>query len=120
MMTEPYSDEVRRRFSQVSHGGAAAGETASAKKRTPDLKLRLSVRVDRETVEAIKFQVWGCPHTIAACDLLCELATGQPVSTLENIDFSEIMRSLSVPVEKTVRILALEDCVRDLITAVRT
>ena len=74
----------------------------------------LSVGVEDGLVREMRFRVWGCPHLIAAAEWLCEQCESGPVSALKDFPLPDIMRQLSVPVEKTGRILLLEDALKSL------
>ena len=54
------------------------------------------------------------PQGIAAAEVGGRRFEGQPVSALEQFETGQIMEDLAVPVEKTGRILVLEDTVRSL------
>ena len=70
--------------------------------------------MDSARLRAIRYAVFGCPHLIAAAELVCERFEGQPVEVLADFDPRELIDTLAVPVEKTGRILLLEDAVRAL------
>ena len=57
----------------------------------------------------MRFRVFGCPHLVAAAEWICNHYEGRPVTELGNRSVDEIMRTLQVPIEKTGRILLLED-----------
>jgi NifU-like protein involved in Fe-S cluster formation len=79
-----------------------------------DLRLELSASVDGENVSALRFRARGCPHTIAVAEAVCEALEGRPVAGLLEFSAGDLMEYLSVPVEKTGRILVIEDAVRAL------
>ena len=62
----------------------------------------------------MRFLAWGCPHVIAAAESVCAGYEGRAVTDLETFDVAELMQSLSVPVEKSGRIIVIEDAVRSL------
>ena len=70
--------------------------------------------LDGTTIRAMAFLAYGCPHLIAAAEAACaELERKDAVELLE-FSAAGLMQSLSVPVEKTGRILVLEDAIRSL------
>ena len=79
-----------------------------------DVRLELSATVSNGAVESMRFRAWGCPHTIAAAEAACARLEGRPVSELLEFSASDLMEDLSVPVEKTGRILVIEDALRSL------
>ena len=111
-MLDPYNDEVRRRFSTPRFAGIAGGNTARRSGQDVDIEVSAAVADDR--LAMVRFRAYGCPHTIAACDLACERLEGASADALVRLDVDELMRTLSVPTEKTGRILVLEDALRDL------
>ncbi len=112
MTVDPYSDEVRRRFSEPRFAGTADG--GKARRSGQDVDIEVSAAVADGRLASVRFRAYGCPHTIAACDYACERLEGESPDALSGLAVDELMRSLSVPVEKTGRILMLEDALRDL------
>ena len=118
MSNDPYSGLVRDYFAHAAHAGDLEGAVV-AEIAEHGVHLRLAAAVDDGNIEALRFRAWGCPHVIAGCEYFCAEYEGKPVSTLGDFHASNIMRNLSVPVEKTGRILVLEDVVRLLERAIR-
>ena len=108
-----YSDRVREYFAAPAHAGdLAKGRTVLLDEQ--GVRLQLSARTAGGTIEAMRFRAWGCPHTIAAAEAACRALEGCPISELLEFSASGLMEELAVPVEKTGRILVLEDAVRSL------
>lgn len=114
---EPYNDKVRQYFANPMHAGdlppgytatcaAMATESADGAR----VELRLAHSAGR--IAAMRFRAWGCPHLVAGAEAICEQFEGAGVESLARFDAGEYMRLLAVPVEKTGRILLLEDAVR--------
>lgn len=118
MSPNPYSDVVRRLFTAPEHAGSVDG-AVTAGVEDQGLRIQLFAIVDGALLERLAFRAWGCPHTLAACEAFCANFEGRPAAALAEFSASELMQSLAVPVEKTGRILVLEDAVRALGTAVR-
>jgi NifU-like protein involved in Fe-S cluster formation len=113
LSTDPYSAKVRELFSAVPHAGETeGGETAIADDQ--GIRLRLSATAKDGRVKAMRFKAWGCPHVIAATEAACAALEGQPVAALADWAAADVMQNLPVPVEKSGRILVLEDAVRSL------
>ncbi len=110
---DPYGPLVRALFERPEHAGAVTGGV-SAGAEGPEARVQLFARPDGETVTHLGFRAWGCPHVIAAAEYFCANHQGSALSELEAFDVSEIIEKLSVPAEKTGRILVLEDAVRAL------
>ena len=113
MTTDPYGERVRELFSQPAHAGCIAG-ARSVRLEDQGVRLCLCAQADGGTIRTLKFRAWGCPHLIAAAEAFCEGFEGRPVAELLEFGASGLMESLSVPIEKTGRILVLEDAVRAL------
>ena len=113
MSADPYSAKVRELFAEPAHAGdVAGGEAVSVADQ--GVRLRLSATVADGTIDSLRFRVWGCPHVIAAVEAVCSELEGHPVIDLENYTTADVMQNLPVPVEKTGRILVIEDTVRSL------
>ena len=113
MSADPYSAKVRDLFAAPAHAGEIAGGE-SVYVADQDVRLRLTATAVDGTIEALRFRVWGCPHVIAAAEAICAALEGRPVTDLENYTAADVMQNLAVPVEKTGRILVIEDAVRSL------
>jgi NifU-like protein involved in Fe-S cluster formation len=113
MSADPYSATVRELFEAPAHAGDIAdGEAVYVADQ--GVRLRLSAAAAGGKINAMRFRVWGCPHVIAAAEAICSALEGRPVTDLENYAVAEIIQKLPVPVEKTGRILVIEDAVRSL------
>jgi len=110
---DPYSQVVRDCFANTGHAGDLDG-AASVYIDAQGIRLRLAGTAENGKILALRFRAWGCPHVIAACERFCADHEGRPVAELSRFQAGNIMRKLSVPVEKTGRILVLEDAVRSL------
>ena len=118
-LTNPYSELVKRYFANPVHAGqlpdeynnAVVGEAAESE---TGARVILRAVVDQDTVRILRYQVFGCPHLIAAAEAFCAEAEGQPVSTLLELDVPGLMDKLTIPVEKTGRVFILEDAAKAL------
>lgn len=111
--TDPYSDRVRKLFFRPEHAGCIEGGV-SAKVDDQGVRLCFCATATGGRIQKLRFRAWGCPHTIAAAEAFCTGYEGSPVSALLEFRASGLMQSLPVPVEKTGRILVLEDAVHSL------
>ncbi len=59
----------------------------------------------------LRFRASACPDLLAACELTCRMSTGSPESWPAADD---LIRELDIPIEKTGRILLIEDALNDL------
>jgi len=110
MSADPYSASVRELFANPRHGGDLAGATV-AELAQQGIQIRLALSEAGGQIESLRFLAYGCPHVIAACELFCSRFEGGPIAAIDGFQAANIMRELSVPVEKTGRILVLEDAV---------
>ena len=117
-----YNDAVRSRFGNPVHAGDLP-EAADTYDRVLEVDqasgddfahVVLTAGVRGDTIAALRFRARGCPHLVAAADLACEKLEGNPVGALENFPRDDITVTLAVPVEKTGRVLLLEDAVASL------
>ncbi len=118
MSSDPSSARVRQLFGAPAHAGCLTN-ALSASIEEQGVRIRLSAEVDNNDVSVMRFEAWGCPHVIAAAEDVCASLEGKPVSGLLEFSAADLMQSLSVPVEKTGRILVVEDAVRSLGSVVR-
>ncbi len=113
MSGDPYSPAVRELFAAPAHvGDVEDGESALVDEQ--GVRVRLSARVTAGKIEAMRFRAWGCPHLIAAAEWACGYYEGRELATLEEFPRAPIMENLAIPMEKTGRILVLEDTIRSL------
>ena len=113
MSSDPYNAAVRELFAAPAHvGDVGGGESALVEDQ--GVRVRLSARSKAGTIEAMRFRAWGCPHLIAAAEWLCDYYEGRPLAALDDFPRAPIMENLAIPMEKTGRILVLEDTVRSL------
>ena len=113
MSADPYSERVRQLFIEPRHAGSIEGAVIT-KADDQGVHLCLYATASGGRIEQLRFRAWGCPHTIAAAEAFCTGYEGSPVSALLEFQASGLMQSLPVPVEKTGRILVLEDAVHSL------
>jgi NifU-like protein involved in Fe-S cluster formation len=118
MSTDPYNSVVREYFADTRHCGDIAG-AAIGYFEDQGIRIRLAADVVDGQLARLRFRVFGCPHVIAAAEAVCRQFEGQRVEALEQINTAQIMQQLAVPVEKTGRILVLEDTVRSLGQAIQ-
>jgi NifU-like protein involved in Fe-S cluster formation len=109
-----YSSEVVRRFrsplrADVLADGLPGIVTGDAEDRSLNVWLRFQVQVSARRIEAVRFQAFGCPHTIAAAEWIAERLEGDDVEALAGVDVHAAARALEVPTEKLGKLLRIED-----------
>lgn len=116
-----YSPEVVRRFEDPDiiradlsgPGVLIRGESGSVAQGT---WVVIRARVDGGAIREVAVDVFGCPHTIAACSLLAERLRGQPVEALASIREQSLREDLDIPAGKAGRLLVIEDALRNGLT----
>ena len=119
MTTEPYNDTVRRHFAHPAHAGdLQAGYpdavTAEVRESQAGSRVLLAAEVDDKVIVRLRYRVFGCPHLIAAAEELCGRLEGRAVDALQDVPVAQLRELLGVPVEKTGRLLLLEDAANSL------
>ncbi len=117
MSLDRYSPLTRRLFEDPAHRADSAGAPPGAESvyvDTQGVRLRLNGVGSNGRIERLTFRAFGCPHFLAACEWLCQSLEGKETGALESLKPAEIMQTLSLPVEKTGRILVLEDAAKAL------
>jgi hypothetical protein len=110
-----YSAEVRRRFAaalaaaEVGSRGPVLVVSGEAEDRSLAVWARAVISVRNGRIVAAAFDVYGCPDTIAAADLMAERLRGIEVSEFRGFDAPALARDLGIPTEKLGKVLRLED-----------
>ena len=118
MNPDPYSATVRSLFAAPVHAGNLDDATGLLLEKQ-GVRIELQASVDGTAIGQMRFRALGCPHLIAAAEYVCAHFEGRGIAALDEFDAGAVMQSLAVPVEKTGRILVLEDAVRALGAALR-
>jgi len=117
----PYNPLVIEHFARPRNAGrlspAADVIAATAGDPAQGVRFDLSARVRDDRIVAVRFEVYGCPHCIAAGSLLSEHLEGATQEQLRRWNWREAAGELDVPAEKRGRLLILEDAVRALAAA---
>jgi NifU-like protein involved in Fe-S cluster formation len=114
-----YSEAVRRLFRAAGHAGELTSENghfvvAEAVEGGAGARIRLSGRAEGGRWLALRYRIFGCPHLIAAAESVCERFEGAAVDAVRNLAVADLVAELEIPVEKTGRLLLLEDAFRQL------
>ncbi|MHB1398136.1 MAG: nitrogen fixation protein NifQ [Trichloromonadaceae bacterium] len=103
-----YTDLIRRYAADDRYIGSldeadGIGEVGlGAEEAGRRLAVRFTLRVEKEAVAAVRFQVFGCGFTIAACAAAAELAEGRPLETALTIDAATVAATLGgLPEERS-------------------
>ncbi len=116
-MNDPYSELVRGFFANPVHAGSLPDQYNGgvvSEAAASGARVILSAVVDEETIRVLRYQVFGCPHLIAAAEAFCTEAEGSAIASLTNLDVRSLIKRLDIPVEKTGRVFILEDAAKAL------
>lgn len=111
-----YSSEVQQRFLAPRGAGAfeegtpglASGE---AEDRTLNVWVRFQVDAHEGVIRATRFQVYGCPYTVAAAAWVAEWLEGRPLEALGQLDVHAVREALRVPPDRLGKLLRIQDAV---------
>jgi NifU-like protein involved in Fe-S cluster formation len=109
-----YCAEVLRRFDSPPGAGKIGSDApglvaAEAEDRTLNVWIRFQVQVEDGVIRDVRFQAFGCPHTIAAASYAADWLRGRPAAALRQLDVGRVGRDLAVPTEKLGKLLRIED-----------
>lgn len=111
------SEELQRRFTGPKAYGCwreadCRQLSGYAEDRSQMVWVRFDLQLHEGCIGAVRFQVLGCQHTMAAVSRFAESLPGQSAQALHSIDPHALQRALDVPAEKLGRLLVIEDAVR--------
>jgi NifU-like protein involved in Fe-S cluster formation len=98
-------------------GPASDVISGRAGRREQGVEFVVSARVAGERICEVRFESYGCPHSIAAASWLSERLAGSARSDLQAWSWREAAAALDIPAEKRGRLLILEDAIRALAKA---
>jgi NifU-like protein involved in Fe-S cluster formation len=85
--------------------------SGAAEDRTLHVWIRFQLQVTDGIVRAVGFRAFGCPHTIAAANVVAGWLEGRSVAEARGVDVRGLCAPLAVPVEKLGKLLRIEDAV---------
>jgi NifU-like protein involved in Fe-S cluster formation len=109
-----YNELTRRHFDEPRYAGVLCqpgGVSGAAGGRSTGTWVRFDLRLAQGsvTIEEARFLAFGCPHVIAACDLICEQAMGLGAAQKLPESVLSLRTRLEAPPEKLGRLLVMED-----------
>ena len=107
-----YSELTRRYFESAANVGELTGAgvfRGAAGSLEGGTWVQFDLQINGGAVSAARFLAFACPHTIAVSAWLAEQAVGQKVKALLPEGVPELRNRFAVPVEKTGRLLIIED-----------
>ncbi len=112
--TEPYAPLVAQLFAELPGAGRPAGPgwaCGEAREPLSGTWVRVYLQAAAGRVAACRYEVRGCPHTVAALGLLATRLAGQAVAGLD-VDPAALARELGAPAAKLGRIFVIQDALR--------
>jgi nitrogen fixation NifU-like protein len=87
-----YSDAFKDHLANPRNAGDLADANAAAEQTNPVCgdRLRLSLRVSDDRIEAVRFLAYGCPPTLACGSVLAEMIEGMLVAEALKLTRKEI------------------------------
>jgi hypothetical protein len=110
-------ETVRRLFSHLRHAGpwegtgmkVVQGEAGSVKL---GVHVRFFWQVEGSLIRAARYQAYGCPYTLAACEWLAQAMPGRSRERPWPGDPRQWLQALEAPPERLGRFLVIEDALR--------
>ncbi len=112
-----YDSRVRQRFLETSRAGPlndAATDLVSgeAEDRTLNVWVRFQLKVSGGAIHAVRYNVYGCPHTVAAAEWVAGRLEGLCSDALDELSMRNCLERLGVPVEMLGKLLLIEDALQ--------
>jgi NifU-like protein involved in Fe-S cluster formation len=107
-----YSELTLRYFESAPGAGVLSGTgtfRGAAGSRGSGTWVQFDLQVSLGTIQAARFQAFGCPHTIAVAAWVAEQAVGRGLRSALPETVEELSKRFAVPVEKRGRLLIIED-----------
>jgi NifU-like protein involved in Fe-S cluster formation len=76
--------------------------------------IRFILEIGNATVRDARVQVYGCPHTIAACNHVRQQLPGRRLDALQPGTPEQWRQAVNAPVEKLGRMLIIEDALASI------
>ncbi|MFL2545947.1 MAG: iron-sulfur cluster assembly scaffold protein [Candidatus Rariloculaceae bacterium] len=112
-----YSLEVLKRFHSPEGAGESTEDTpevfvGEAEDRTLNVWVEVQVCLAGPVICTVRYQVFGCPHMVAAVEWVAEALPGRSRDALRELNMHELLTTLDAPLEKLGKLLVLEDALR--------
>lgn len=110
--TMPYSDTFKDHLANPRNAGELADANAVAEETNPVCgdRLRLSLRIRDERIEAARFLAYGCPPTLACGSAMAEMIDGMTTDEAMKLTRHQIVETLGglSPQKQHAAALAIE------------
>jgi nitrogen fixation protein NifU and related proteins len=92
----PYSDAFKDHLANPRNAGELDDANAIAEETNPVCgdRLRLSLRVVNDHIEAARFLAYGCPPTLACGSALAEMIQGMTIEAANNLTRNEVVAAV--------------------------
>jgi NifU-like protein involved in Fe-S cluster formation len=107
-----YSELTLRYFETAAGAGVLTGPDVyrgAAGSRAQGASVQFDVQVNSGIIQAARFLVFGCPHTIAVTAWVAEHGVGPVFHAALPESVQDLSDRFAVPVEKRGRLLIIED-----------
>ncbi len=110
-----YNKLTQHHFETAAHAGVLTGNNVrrgAAGSRAQGTWVQFDMQIDAggaNTLQALRFLAYACPHVIAAADWLAQQAVGLPAVARLPDSIASLQQRFAVPVEKLGRLLIVED-----------
>ncbi len=114
-----YTQQVVEHYENPRNTGtiADADGTATIGSAASGEMLKLTLKVENDTIVAAKFRAFGCPTAIASGSVLTELITGSQISDAQKITAAHISEALGgLPADKLRYATYAEEALKTAIT----
>jgi nitrogen fixation NifU-like protein len=91
-----YSQTFKDHLANPRNGGELADANAVAEETNPVCgdRIRLSMRVNQDRIEAVRFLAYGCPPTLVCGSVLTELIRGKTVTEVMRLTRSDLLNAV--------------------------
>jgi NifU-like N terminal domain len=110
-----YNDLTRRYFDSPPNVGELSGPgvfRGAAGNREQGVWVQFDLQAEAGTLLTVRFLAYGCPHTIAIASWLASQAAGKTLEPALPESIPDLSARFALPVEKTGRLLIIEDAWR--------
>jgi nitrogen fixation NifU-like protein len=92
----PYSNTFKDHLANPRNGGEMANANASAEESNPVCgdRLRLSLLVRENRIEAVRFLAYGCPPTLVCGSVMTELIQGKTTAEASRLTRVDLLNAI--------------------------
>src|ERR1044071_5046431 len=90
----PYSSKFKDHLAHPRNAGELPGANAVADEKNPVCgdRLRLSLIVNHDRIEAVRYLAYGCPPTLVCGSVLTELINGKTIEEAKKLTSDELVK----------------------------